>query len=125
MSDGFYSDSSSILFRKNGVSFSPNTLEGVVSVSADRNTGVSLGLINGASMSIQWGTYNYCSNNRIPMSGTSSYCKDAEVAVFTRDGSAHDFGGDTVLGWQSLEDVLGLITQYSSNNAFLEEQCQQ
>ena len=116
-SDGFIFDSGRILFRQNGREFSPTTLEGVVTIGVgSRGHGCRLGLINGASISIQWGSFNYCSNRGHDLEEDASTSPDAEVAIFSPSGEWHNFGSDTVQGWQSVGDVIGLISQYSRND---------
>lgn len=115
-SDGFIFDSGRILFRQNGREFSPTTLEGVVTIGVgSRGHGCRLGLINGASISIQWGSFNYCSNRGASLEEDNSTSPDAEVAIISSIGDWHNFGSDTVQGWQSVEDVIGLIQHYSRN----------
>lgn len=112
--DGFLFDSGRILFRQNGREFSPNSIEGVVSVTAgSRGHGCRLGFANGSSMSIQWHDGAYCSNRFATMDPSHSFSPDAEIAIFTHSGEWYNFGSDTVNGWQSIDEVLDCIRQHS------------
>jgi hypothetical protein len=112
--DGFIFDSGRILFRQNGREFSPNSIEGVVSVTAgSRGHGCRLGLINGNSISVQWGSSNYCSNRNASLDSTNSFSPDAEIAIFSPSDEWHNFGSDTVDGWKSVAGVMNYIATYS------------
>lgn len=117
-SDCFIFDSGRVLFRLNDREFSPTTLDEVVSIGINTNGhGCRLGLVNGSCISIQWGSHNYCSNRGRDLEEDASTSLDAEVAIFSPSGEWHNFGCDTVQGWQSVGDVIGLISQYSRNDA--------
>jgi len=115
MSNGFWSDGSSVHFVKNGEKISPTKIDGVVSLSIanSRGFGCRLGLDNGASVSVQWKYGNYCQNrdNTEP----AEFSPDAEVAVFTPDGDWATLGSDTVLGWQSVDEVLNIILHFRTS----------
>lgn len=114
-SDGFLIDSGRVLFRKAGREFSPYTLGGVLTIATnDDGTGCRLGLKSGSSLSIQWGKNNYCSNRY--SSEAVAHSVDAEVAVIHRDGEWHNFGSDTVAGWQSVDDVVSLIDKFGGSS---------
>lgn len=112
---GFLFDSGRILFRQSGQEFSPHTIPGVVSVTVGfRGHGCRLGFANGASMAIQWHENAYCSNRFMDLEKDRSYSPDAEIAIFTPSGEWHDFGGDTLAGWQSIHSVMAYIREFSS-----------
>jgi hypothetical protein len=115
-SDGFVIDSGRVLFRQAGREFSPYTLGGVVTIATNENgSGCRLGLKSGSSISIQWGKQNYCSNRG---SGeVTPHSVDAEVAVIHANGEWHNFGSDTVAGWQSVDDVVGLINKFGGGQS--------
>jgi hypothetical protein len=114
--DCFIYDAGRVLFRLDGREFSPTTLEGVVTIGVgSRGHGCRLGLINGSSISIQWSSFNYCSNRGRDLEEDASTSTDAEVAVFSPSGEWYNFGSDTVKGWQSVSDVISLIQQHSRN----------
>jgi hypothetical protein len=121
MTDCFVYDSGRVFIRQNGREFAPTALDEVVSCrTGDRGHGCHLGLINGSSISIQWGNGNYCSNRGADLTGSYSTCSDAEVAIFSPDGEWHNFGSDTVKGWQTVDEVISLIRHYSRNNIVAE-----
>jgi hypothetical protein len=121
MTDCFVYDSGRVFMRQNGREFAPTALDEVVSCrTGDRGHGCLLGLINGSSISIQWGNGNYCSNRGADLTGNHSTCNNAEVAIFSPDGEWHNFGSDTVKGWQTVDEVISLIRHYSLNNIVAE-----
>jgi hypothetical protein len=114
-SNGFWSDGSSVAFVKNGERLTPSRIDGVVSMSIvnSRGFGCRLGLDNGVSVSVQWKYGNYCHNryNEEP----SEFSPDAEIAVFTPDGDWASLGTDTVQGWQTVDDVMNIISHFRAN----------
>lgn len=82
--------------------------------------GFQMTFANGLTVSVQWGYGNYCENNmRHDSMKTEAWAidlksKDAEVAVFDRDGKwrTRDFFadiGDDVVGHLSADEVANLI----------------
>jgi len=112
-SDCFIFDSGRVLFRLNDRDFSPTTLDGVMSIGVNPNGhGCRLGLVNGSCISIQWGSHNYCSNRGVALLDNASTSYSAEVAIISPSGDWHNFGSDTVDGWQSVSDVMALIRKH-------------
>lgn len=74
---------------------------------------------NGVTVSVQWGSGNHCENKNdnydAAKNAKSSYdCLTAEVAAWTRDGEwilpqLIDLEYDTVIGYQTTEDVLRIM----------------
>lgn len=84
------------------------------------NKGFSMTFENGLSISVQWGTSNYCEKQHsfeygIEMKKNTWKSYDAEIAVITKDrkfvGIAED---DCVIGWLSTDRVAKYIEIVSS-----------
>jgi hypothetical protein len=88
-----------------------------------RGKGVRITFASGWTISIQWGPGNYCDNHHAPLesphgSDGSRSAIDAqairvgeagsataEIAIWDECGDWLDFGSDTVLGWQTPDEV--------------------
>lgn len=78
---------------------------------------------NGYTISVQFGTGNYCANrDHRPWSGWmereratgAQGSSDAEIAIWGTDGNLIDLGGDTVKGWVTPDDLalyIALVSQ--------------
>ncbi len=66
---------------------------------------------NGWTVSVQFGSCNYGSNYDVPFGTRISSATTAEIAAWDADGKWHDFGGDTVQGWCSPDQVARFIQQ--------------
>ena len=90
-----------------------------------RGTGFKMTFANGWTISVQFGSFNYCDNRSFrappsikeilgsapPADGFVS-CPTAEVAVIKPDGSfARISGCDDVMGWQTPEQVFALMVR--------------
>ena len=74
---------------------------------------------NGYTISVQWGTGNYCENNRpsvdhsdqlVWLKRSPEYSSpDAEIAIWNKDNVWYDFGYDTVKGYCSADEVADWI----------------
>lgn len=65
---------------------------------------------NGWTISVQFGTYNYCSARNQSIEDDRKWldelCPDAEVAIFDPTGAFVNFkSGDSVRGWSNPDDV--------------------
>ncbi len=113
MQDGFILDNGKTFFRNSGQNISLHTLDGVVSVSSANGYGCNIGLSNGLSVSVQWNSFNYCSNRHATT--PNPFSPDAEVAVVGLNGNLMQLSDyDSVLGWQSPSDVISIIQKYAS-----------
>jgi hypothetical protein len=89
---------------------------------ATRNKGFAMTFENNYTISVQWGTENYC-EKRItsihptdPMKHKSWNSLSAEIAVFNDDEMINisSDGIDAVIGWLGTEDVAKVIAIVSS-----------
>jgi hypothetical protein len=74
--------------------------------------GFHITMLNGLTVSAQWGNGNYCQNYRRPHYGPDREIQesdDCEVAIFMPNGDWHVFEGDTVKGYVSADDLARLI----------------
>lgn len=86
-----------------------------------QNKGFQIKFENGFSISVQWGTMNYCERKNL-MSEHESEMKEsivesvnAEIAIFDGEGEMLEIGKhDTVIGWVSPDEVAKVITIVSS-----------
>lgn len=61
---------------------------------------------NNLTISVQFGSGNYCNNRVIGLGGSEvNECPDAEIAVWNEFNQWFNFGSDTVKGWVSADDV--------------------
>ena len=76
-----------------------------------RRRGVHLMFEAGYTLSIQWGTSNYCQNRTAfnPEASWHEDCPDAEIALWDREGDWHDWGDNQVKGWVDEDTILGII----------------
>jgi hypothetical protein len=100
-----------------------------MSFIATQNKGFSLKFENGFSISVQWGTMNYCEKKNIgteygyEMKKPTWESTSAEIAVFKGSDSTHPGGSeiieigehDTVIGWLSADQVAKVIAIVSSS----------
>ena len=93
--------------------------------SVSGNKGFSITFENGNTVSVQWGSGNYCD----PVhpdgrgAGYDAPTKDegawksttAEVAAWNSDGEWHNCGGDQVKGWMTPAQVLEFVNFVANN----------
>ena len=86
---------------------------------ATQNKGFTMNFENGLSISVQWGTENYCekksfNTDKDPTKERYWESINAEIAVF-EDGRMLPIGGDDqVIGWCSADEVAKVIKIVSS-----------
>ena len=91
-----------------------------MSFVATRNKGFAMTFNNGFTISVQWGTENYCEKRHTtihptdPMEHKRWDSLSAEIAVFDNEGMISIGDTDEVLGWCSAEDVAKYIAIVSS-----------
>ncbi len=88
-------------------------------LTVTENKGFSLKFENGLTISVQFGTGNYCSRRdytapygnemRLPL----IYSANAEIAIWDESDKWFDFGNDQVLGWVSANEVAKWIERVS------------
>lgn len=81
--------------------------------TSTRNKGFQMTFQNGMTISVQFGTDNYCERRNF----TTSYrgdmdaatpiitSSDAEIAIWDKDDHWFNFGNDTVKGWCNTDEV--------------------
>jgi len=77
------------------------------------NKGFQMTFENGLTISVQWGTMNYCSRKSNDIADFENELKiksvessDAEIAIWDVDRDTwFDFGSDQVKGWCSTDEV--------------------
>lgn len=88
-----------------------------------RPNGVHIKFENGMTLSIQWSLYNYCDGYVNRLSPEELFVKvyeprespDAEIAIWDHEDRWMKFPeGDTVLGYQTVEEVEAWITAVSA-----------
>lgn len=90
--------------------------------------GFHMSFANGYTVSVQFGYGNYCNERGTEVSVDDIHEWDrekgsrgdstAEVAVFAPDGELLPIGdGDSVIGWQTPEQVADIITKYAAMEA--------
>jgi|SRR5690606_6195787 len=67
---------------------------------------------NGNTISVQFGSGNYCSNRR---QESKSETVTAEIAIWNTDNIWHNFEGDTVKGYCNADEVAKWI-YFAANN---------
>jgi len=90
-------------------------------LKATQNKGFSLTFENGLTISVQFGTMNYCErkNNFSPYKSEMSNGQDviesenAEIAIWDKDNNWFDFGSDTVKGYCSTNEIAEWIEKIS------------
>ena len=85
--------------------------------TASRNKGFTMKFNNGFSISVQWGTSNYCSVRDFTTDGDYELKQNhwesitAEIAVFDNNGGFVAIGkDDVVIGWVQADNVAKCIT---------------
>jgi hypothetical protein len=84
-------------------------------ISSTNNKGFRMTFENGWTISVQFGYGNYCDNNHHPEGFDFSTKQDivnssnAEIAIWDKDGEWFDFGGDTVKGYCTADEVASWI----------------
>lgn len=84
--------------------------------------GFQMTFANGWTVSVQWGTGNYCENRQVLISQFADWetvdrevgaagSATAEIAAWDKDGKWFDFGTDEVAGWQTPDQVAAFIAQ--------------
>jgi len=79
------------------------------------NKGFQMVFENGWTISVQFGYGNYCDNNHHPegfdFAKKTEIVKssDAEIAIWDKDGEWFDFGGDTIKGYCTADEVADWI----------------
>ena len=100
-----------------------------MSFVSTQNKGFLIKFDNGFSISVQWGTINYCEKKNLVSEFDDEMKKplwessDAEIAVFKGSDSTHPGGSeiieigehDAVIGWLSPEKVSKVISIVSSS----------
>jgi hypothetical protein len=81
-----------------------------------QSKGFHLVFANGWTASVQFGAGNYCDNRDTKFNSPAKPSSDAEVACWGPDGEMVDImdSGDTVIGWQSTNDVLTFLNKVAS-----------
>lgn len=76
--------------------------------------GFQMTFANGWTVSVQFGSGNYC-ENQTPFSVIEKgESKDAEIAAWDENGTWHNFGNDTVKGRCSANEVAEFITKIAA-----------
>jgi hypothetical protein len=81
------------------------------------NKGFIISFTNGYSVSVQFGSGNYCANRALPISNFGETAPDsdtAETALMTEDKGFIEYQGDMVQGYMSPKDVL-ILLNYAEN----------
>ena len=87
-----------------------------MSFIATQNKGFRMKFDNGFSISVQWGTMNYCEKKNLmaeykdEMKEPIWESKSAEIAVFNDEGMVPIGGDDQVIGWLTPDEVAKVIT---------------
>ena len=87
--------------------------------------GFQITFANGWTVSVQWGTGNYCENRTVAITRFTDWetvdrevgaegCPDAEIAAWKSDGKWFDFGSDEVAGHQTPASVAAFIAQIAA-----------
>ena len=87
-----------------------------MSFIATENKGFRMKFENGFTISVQWGTFNYCEKKNLmaeyknEMQETTWESGNAEIAVFDTDGELLPIGeNDAVIGWLTPNEVAKVI----------------
>ena len=78
-------------------------------------SGFGLTLENGYTVSVQFGSGNYCSGRERDERGTGSRCRNAEIAVLDPNGefvALQDH--DDVMGYQTVSQLIAIINKFDS-----------
>lgn len=85
------------------------------SCSKKDGNGFRIGFHNGYTVSVRFGSENYCQNNGIGTDKKFMASKDAEIAIIDPKGNLIKLdNNDTVLAYQSAEDLVALMYKYAS-----------
>lgn len=74
--------------------------------SITENKGFRITFTNGNTVSVQFGSGNYCNNQG---KDTSKPCANAEFWAWDKDGKPFD----EPIGWQTSNEILALMMKYS------------
>tara|TARA_B110000902_G_scaffold250618_1_gene309989 strand:- start:293 stop:631 length:339 start_codon:yes stop_codon:yes gene_type:complete len=91
-----------------------------MSFIATYNKGFQMKFDNGFSISVQWGTHNYCerksfNTNIDPVKERIWESMSAEIAVFDSENKILPIGNeDSVIGWLTPDEVAKIIAGVSS-----------
>ena len=80
------------------------------------NKGFQITFNNGLTISVQFGSGNYCTNRNETFNGLSRdviTSQSAEIAIWDKDGKWFDFGPDTVKGYCSPDEVAKWVNRVS------------
>jgi hypothetical protein len=78
----------------------------------DTGNGFQMTFANGWTVSVQWNKGNYCDGGHAGEFGDSGRkSANAEIAAWDAQDRWHNFGHDTVDGWQSTDDVAAFIAR--------------
>jgi len=83
---------------------------------ANHNRGFQMEFKNGVTISVQFGTGNYCERRNINAPIQSEMKMDrvesntAEIAIWDKEGTWFNFGHDQVKGWVDVDEVARWIT---------------
>ena len=88
---------------------------------ATQNKGFGMTFDNGFTISVQWGTGNYCEKKNLGADGDKEMktkrweSRSAEIAVFDKEGEIVPVGEhDDVIGWLSADEVAKIIEGVAS-----------
>ena len=85
--------------------------------------------INGYTLSVQVGTFNYCDNRDYgvptPVDATVEPCHNAEMAIFNPQMELMDnpYTGDQVAGWVDLDELFTIIFFMQRGQILLAMKC--
>jgi hypothetical protein len=81
--------------------------------NATNNQGFTMQFENGWTVSVQWGTGNYCANRTKQINGEwwqpAPASNTAEIAAWDADGNDFEFDHDAVAGWCTPEEVAAFL----------------
>ena len=82
-------------------------------------SGFKMTFENGYTISVQFGTGNYCENRSFSTNQVDTdipkSCANAEIAIWDSNNKWFNFGNDEVMGWVSADDIADWI--YRVKNA--------
>jgi hypothetical protein len=84
------------------------------------NKGFAMTFKNGLTISVQWGVGNYCERRSFhstvnnDMKNIFNESVNAEIAIWSNDGTDFNFENDWVKGYVSADEVAGWITMVST-----------
>ena len=90
---------------------------------ATQNKGFGMTFDNGFTISVQWGTENYCEHRNLdidfddlpnPKENNRWESRSAEIAVFNDTGIVPVGNSDDVIGWCSADEVAKIIATVQS-----------